>query len=112
MTNIVFKRAEELRKDLKKDNKKYTQEWLAKEADLPLDTYKHLKTPNGETVLKLAKALGVSTDYLLGKTDHLHVAIRFGERYSHANSRSIGSQWCRHARRTAYVRRRDCNELQ
>jgi len=50
-----------------------TQAELAEKAGLPAATISHFETggrfPGGPTLLKLAEALEVSVDYLLGRTD-------------------------------------------
>ena len=48
-----------------------TQEELARKADVPIISVSHFETghrfPNAESLRRLADALGVSTDYLLGR---------------------------------------------
>lgn len=48
-----------------------TQEELARKADVPTISVSHFETghrfPNAESLRRLADALGVSTDYLLGR---------------------------------------------
>jgi transcriptional regulator with XRE-family HTH domain len=50
-----------------------TQEELAKKADVPIISVSHFETghrfPNAESLRRLADALGVSTDYLLGRVN-------------------------------------------
>lgn len=68
-------------KDLRLE-KNLTQSELAKRAELATSCIAMIETekrdPNALTVIALAKALDVSTDYLLGRTDELGAVVMPG----------------------------------
>lgn len=66
---------ENILKDLRKENK-YTQEDIAKKIGITKSAYGYYEqgktVPDAHTLSKLASIFGVSTDYLLGRTDLKH----------------------------------------
>ena len=56
-----------------REQRRYTQAELARYFDIPLRTYQNyereINDPSSDFLCKLADFYGVSTDYLLGKTD-------------------------------------------
>lgn len=56
-----------------RDLKKLSREELAEKAGIPVSSIAHLETgsrkPSFDTLRRLANALAVSTDYLIGRTD-------------------------------------------
>lgn len=70
---VFAKRLRKLRMDKKKKDSKYTQEYVANLINVARSTYTAYeagtKQPPMETVIKIADLFGVTTDYLLGRTD-------------------------------------------
>ena len=67
------KRIKRLRENLKDEDSKWTQNYVAKQIGVARVTYtayeNGTKTPPPDIVKKLANLFNVSTDYLLGNTD-------------------------------------------
>lgn len=63
-----------LREDLKNEDSKWTQQFIAQQVEVARVTYTSYengtKTPPTDILLKLAIIFNVSTDYLLGRTDY------------------------------------------
>lgn len=70
---VFAKRLRKLRMDKKKKDSKYTQEYVANLINVARSTYTAYeagtKQPPMETVIKIADLFGVTTDYLLGRSD-------------------------------------------
>ena len=77
MDDIFFKRLKEAREGLK-----WTQNQLGMEAGLPTSSIAQFETnarkPSFDTLRRLANALQVTTDYLLGRVDEPHIVLNSG----------------------------------
>ena len=62
---------------LLRDEKKMTQDKMAKELDMPVRSYQRLEMEGAkthyDTLLKIADYYGVSVDWLMGRTDKREV---------------------------------------
>lgn len=71
--NVLGQRLKSLRDDMKNENSKFTQSFIANLIGVARTTYtayeNGTKQPPMETVNKIADVFGVTTDYLYGRTD-------------------------------------------
>lgn len=71
--NVLGQRLRSLRDDMKNENSKFTQSFIANLIGVARTTYtayeNGTKQPPMETVNKIADVFGVTTDYLYGRTD-------------------------------------------
>ncbi|WP_276532491.1 helix-turn-helix domain-containing protein [Cytobacillus horneckiae] len=71
--NVLGQRLKSLRDDMKNENSKFTQGYIASLIGVARTTYtayeNGTKQPPMETVNKIADVFGVTTDYLYGRTD-------------------------------------------
>lgn len=71
---VFAKRLKYQREQLKKSNKKWTQKYVADKINVARVTYtayeNGTKAPPMETINKIADLFNVSTDYLLGRSEH------------------------------------------
>lgn len=74
MTTDFSKRLKKYREELKKDNSKWTQQYVADKISVARVTYtayeNGTKMPPVDTVNKIADLFDVSTDYLTGRSNH------------------------------------------
>lgn len=72
--DVFSRRLKEYRERLKNRDKKWTQKYVADKVNVARVTYtayeNGTKSPPLETVNKIAELFGVSTDYLMGRTDN------------------------------------------
>lgn len=82
--NVLGQRLRSLRDDMKNENSKFTQSFIANLIGVARTTYtayeNGTKQPPMETVNKIADVFGVTTDYLYGRTDSKHPEFSSNEK--------------------------------
>ncbi|WP_017754718.1 helix-turn-helix domain-containing protein [Calidifontibacillus oryziterrae] len=79
--DILAKRIKQLRDEKKKENSKYTQEYVANLIGIARVTYtayeNGTKIPPADAINKIAEIFSTTTDYILGRTDNPKQSIPY-----------------------------------